>query len=121
LHLPQSKLDQVLDRFHQVEARMGAASDGQERTTIRIKEQIRFKPIHELRAGAASDFTNEKRFTSDVWDSMRANLCRRRDWRRPPKGKWSVGGHARSKFPITGEPPVPLLVSLTSGSHPATH
>ena len=30
VRLPQAKLDQVLDRFHQVEARMGAATDGQE-------------------------------------------------------------------------------------------
>jgi hypothetical protein len=26
MHLPQARLDQMLDRFHQVEARMGAAS-----------------------------------------------------------------------------------------------
>ncbi|ADK99632.1 peptide chain release factor 1 [Brevundimonas subvibrioides ATCC 15264] len=44
LHLPQSKLDQVLDRFHQVEARMGAASDGQE--IVRLsKEHAEMKPV----------------------------------------------------------------------------
>ena len=30
MRLPQAKLDSVLDRFRQVEARMGAASDGAE-------------------------------------------------------------------------------------------
>lgn len=44
MHLPQSKLDQVLDRFHQVEARMGAASDGQE--IVRLsKEHAEMKPV----------------------------------------------------------------------------
>jgi peptide chain release factor 1 len=44
LRLPQARLDQVLDRFHQVEARMGAASDGQE--IVRLsKEHAEMKPI----------------------------------------------------------------------------
>ena len=44
LRLPQSKLDQVLDRFHQVEARMGAATDGQE--IVRLsKEHAEMKPV----------------------------------------------------------------------------
>ncbi|MBU1348340.1 MAG: peptide chain release factor 1 [Alphaproteobacteria bacterium] len=44
MHLPQSKLDQVLDRFHQVEARMGAATDGQE--IVRLsKEHAEMKPV----------------------------------------------------------------------------
>jgi len=44
LRLPQSKLDQVLDRFHQVEARMGAASDGQE--IVRLsREHAEMKPV----------------------------------------------------------------------------
>ena len=30
MRLPQARLDQVLDRFHEVEARMGAATDGAE-------------------------------------------------------------------------------------------
>jgi peptide chain release factor 1 len=44
LRLPQARLDQVLDRFHQVEARMGAASDGQE--IVRLsREHAEMKPV----------------------------------------------------------------------------
>jgi peptide chain release factor 1 len=44
LRLPQARLDQVLDRFHQVEARMGAATDGQE--IVRLsKEHAEIKPV----------------------------------------------------------------------------
>jgi peptide chain release factor 1 len=44
MRLPQAKLDQVLDRFHQVEARMGAAADGAE--IVRLsKEHAELKPV----------------------------------------------------------------------------
>jgi len=44
LRLPQARLDQVLDRFHQVEARMGAASDGQE--IVRLsREHAEMRPV----------------------------------------------------------------------------
>src|SRR5687767_4073478 len=44
MHLPQAKLDSVLDRFHQVEARMGAVSDGAE--IVRLsKEHAELKPV----------------------------------------------------------------------------
>ena len=44
MRLPQARLDQVLDRFHQVEARMGAASDGAE--IVRLsKEHAELKPV----------------------------------------------------------------------------
>jgi peptide chain release factor 1 len=44
MHLPQARLDQMLDRFHQVEARMGAASDGAE--IVRLsKEHAEIKPV----------------------------------------------------------------------------
>jgi peptide chain release factor 1 len=44
MHLPQARLDQLLDRFHQVEARMGAASDGAE--IVRLsKEHAEMKPV----------------------------------------------------------------------------
>jgi peptide chain release factor 1 len=44
MHLPQARLDQLLDRFHQVEARMGAASDGVE--IVRLsKEHAELKPV----------------------------------------------------------------------------
>ena len=44
MRLPQARLDQVLDRFHQVEARMGAASDGQEIARL-SKEHAEMKPV----------------------------------------------------------------------------
>ena len=44
MQLPQARLDQVLDRFREVEARMGAASDGQE--IVRLgKEHAELKPV----------------------------------------------------------------------------
>ena len=44
MRLPQARLDQVLDRFHQVEARMGAAADGAE--IVRLsKEYAELKPV----------------------------------------------------------------------------
>ncbi|MEH6665223.1 MAG: peptide chain release factor 1 [Brevundimonas sp.] len=44
MRLPQARLDQVLDRFHEVEARMGAASDGAE--IVRLsKEHAEIKPV----------------------------------------------------------------------------
>ena len=46
MRLPQARLDQVLDRFHQVEARMGAATDGQE--IVRLsKEHAEIRPVAE--------------------------------------------------------------------------
>jgi peptide chain release factor 1 len=44
MHLPQHRLDQMLDRFHQVEARMGAASDGPEIVRL-AKEHAEIKPV----------------------------------------------------------------------------
>ena len=44
MHLPQAKLDSVLDRFHQVEARMSAAADGAE--IVRLsKEHAELRPV----------------------------------------------------------------------------
>jgi peptide chain release factor 1 len=52
LRLPQARLDQVLDRFHQVEARMGAATDGQE--IVRLsKEHAEMKPVADAVAALA--------------------------------------------------------------------
>jgi len=46
MRLPQAKLDSVLDRFHQVEARMSAAQDGAE--IVRLsKEHAELKPVAE--------------------------------------------------------------------------
>ena len=46
MHLPQAKLDQVLDRFHEVEARMSAASGGPEIMKLG-KEYAELKPVAE--------------------------------------------------------------------------
>jgi peptide chain release factor 1 len=47
VRLPQARLDQVLDRFGEVEARMGAASDGPE--IVRLgKEYAELKPVAEF-------------------------------------------------------------------------
>jgi peptide chain release factor 1 len=46
VRLPQARLDQVLDRYREVEARMGAASDGSE--IVRLsKEHAELKPVAE--------------------------------------------------------------------------
>jgi peptide chain release factor 1 len=46
MHLPQAKLDSVLDRFREVEARMGAATDGAE--IVRLsKEHAELRPVAE--------------------------------------------------------------------------
>jgi peptide chain release factor 1 len=52
MQLPQARLDQVLDRFRQVEARMGAATDGQE--IVRLsKEHAEIKPVADAVQGLA--------------------------------------------------------------------
>jgi peptide chain release factor 1 len=46
MRLPQARLDSVLDRFHEVEARMGSAADGAE--IVRLgKEYAELKPVAE--------------------------------------------------------------------------
>ncbi len=50
LRLPQARLDQVLDRFREVEARMGAATEGPE--IVRLsKEHAELKPVADAVAG----------------------------------------------------------------------
>jgi peptide chain release factor 1 len=52
VHLPQAKLQSVLDRFAEVEARMGAASDGQE--IVRLsKEHAELRPVADAVAALA--------------------------------------------------------------------
>ncbi|HXQ10884.1 MAG TPA: peptide chain release factor 1 [Caulobacteraceae bacterium] len=46
MQLPKARLDQVLDRFREVEARMGAASDGAEIVRL-AKEHAELKPVVE--------------------------------------------------------------------------
>ena len=44
MRLPQARLDQVLDRFREIEARMGAATDGAD--IVRLsKEHAELKPV----------------------------------------------------------------------------
>ncbi|MDP3116971.1 MAG: peptide chain release factor 1 [Phenylobacterium sp.] len=46
MRLPQARLDQVLDRYHEIEARMGAAADGAE--IVRLsKEHAELRPVAE--------------------------------------------------------------------------
>jgi peptide chain release factor 1 len=52
MHLPQARLDQLLDRFHQVEARMGAATDGTEIVRL-AKEHAELKPVADAISGLA--------------------------------------------------------------------
>ena len=52
MRLPQARLDQVLDRFHEVEARMGAVTDGAE--IVRLsKEHAELKPVADAVQGLA--------------------------------------------------------------------
>ncbi|MFN3878580.1 MAG: peptide chain release factor 1 [Brevundimonas sp.] len=52
MRLPQARLDQVLDRFHEVEARMSAATDGVE--IVRLsKEHAELKPVADAVQGLA--------------------------------------------------------------------
>ncbi|MDX9996904.1 MAG: peptide chain release factor 1 [Phenylobacterium sp.] len=46
MRLPQARLDQVLDRYHEIEARMGAAADGGEIVRL-AKEHAELKPVAE--------------------------------------------------------------------------
>jgi peptide chain release factor 1 len=50
--MPQARLDQVLDRFHEVEARMAAAADGAEIVRL-AKEHAELKPVAEAAEGLA--------------------------------------------------------------------
>ncbi|WP_292223721.1 peptide chain release factor 1 [Brevundimonas sp.] len=52
MRLPQARLDQVLDRFHEVEARMGAATDGAEIVRL-AKEHAELKPVADAVQGLA--------------------------------------------------------------------
>ncbi len=52
MRLPQARLDQVLDRFHEVESRMGAAVDGAE--IVRLsREHAELRPVAEAVARLA--------------------------------------------------------------------
>ena len=71
MRLPQARLDQVLDRFHQVEARMGSATDGQE--IVRLsKEHAELKAVADA-AEALSKVRKERAELEEmaaagIWD-----------------------------------------------------
>ncbi len=52
MRLPQARLDQVLDRFREVEARMGAATDGLEIVRL-AKEHAELRPVADAVAALA--------------------------------------------------------------------
>jgi peptide chain release factor 1 len=87
MHLPQAKLNAVIDRFHEVEARMSAANDGQE--IVRLsKEHAELKPVAdavgalarardelpELQEMAASDDPDMSALARDELASLNARL-----------------------------------------------
>jgi peptide chain release factor 1 len=87
MHLPQAKLNAVIDRFHEVEARMSAANDGQE--IVRLsKEHAELKPVAdavgalarardelpELEEMAASDDPDMSVLARDELASLNARL-----------------------------------------------
>ncbi|PZT95499.1 MAG: peptide chain release factor 1 [Brevundimonas sp.] len=67
MRLPQARLDQVLDRFHEVEARMGSAADGAE--IVRLsKEHAELKPVADAVQGLArarAEMDDLKAMTAD--------------------------------------------------------
>ena len=87
MHLPQAKLDSVLDRFHEVEARMGAASDGAEIARLG-KEYAELRPVadavqelgrarteaRELAEMADSDDADMAALASEELDQLNARL-----------------------------------------------
>jgi len=77
LRLPQARLDQVLDRFHQVESRMGSASDGAEIVRL-AKEHSELKPVADAVAALAKlrDEQAELEEMSAAGDPEMASLAR---------------------------------------------
>jgi len=73
LHLPQARLDQVLDRFQEVEARMGAASDGAE--IVRLsKEHAELKPVADA-VGALARLRKEEAELEEMLKSGDAEMA----------------------------------------------
>jgi peptide chain release factor 1 len=67
MHLPQARLDQVIDRFREVEARMGATTDGAE--IVRLsKEHAEMKPV----ADAAEALAKARAELADLKEMMAA-------------------------------------------------
>jgi len=77
VRLPQARLDQVLDRFREIEARMGAATDGAEIVKL-SKEHAELKPVADavtaLEKARAEE--PELREMADSGDAEMAELAR---------------------------------------------
>jgi peptide chain release factor 1 len=75
VHLPQAKLDQVLDRFHEIEARMGAVTDGTE--IVRLsKEHAELKPVADAVATLLKERTEQAEAEEMARDPDMAALAR---------------------------------------------
>ena len=77
MRLPQARLDQVLDRFREIEARMGAAKDGAE--IVRLsKEHAELKPVADavLTLARARDESPELEEMAASGDPEMAGLAR---------------------------------------------
>jgi len=77
MQLPQAKLDQVLDRFREVEARMSAASDGGEIVKLG-KEYAELRPVAEAveALSKARAEVNELREMAEAGDAEMAAMAR---------------------------------------------
>src|SRR5215472_6557214 len=77
MRLPQARLDQVLDRFNEVEARMGAASEAVEIVRL-AKEHAELRPVAEaaMRLAKARDERNELAVMAQAEDEEMAALAR---------------------------------------------
>ena len=85
MHLPQARLDQVLDRFREVEARMGAATEGPEIVRL-AKEHAEIKPVADAVAGLARARTEQAELEEMAagGDAEMAALARDELQRSPP-------------------------------------
>ena len=72
MHLPQAKLEAVLDRYREIEARMGAAADGAE--IVRLsKEHAELRPVAEaVETLARARADNLRRESGKAWVAEQA-------------------------------------------------
>jgi len=73
VRLPQARLDQVLDRFREVEARMGAATDGVEIVRL-AKEHAELKPVA-VAAQRLAKARSDRAEAEDLVDSGDASMA----------------------------------------------
>ncbi|HEX6858933.1 MAG TPA: peptide chain release factor 1 [Caulobacteraceae bacterium] len=77
MRLPRARLDQVLDRFREVEARMGAATDGAEIVKL-SKEHAELRPVADAVQGLAKVLAEQAdlQAMADSGDKEMAELAR---------------------------------------------